>query len=67
MKAYLAMWAILLIAVSARSEDVDRKPQDEAFLRNTWLESMTSSGASLIRVQLTMDMERSETKEEFYK
>jgi len=28
------MWASLLIAVSARSEDVDRKPQDEAFLRN---------------------------------
>ena len=33
----------------------------------TWLESMTLSGARLIRVQLTMDMYRSETKEEFYK
>jgi hypothetical protein len=34
MKAYLAIWAILLIAVSARSGETDRKPLDEQFLRN---------------------------------
>src|SRR6266436_9218548 len=34
MKAYLAIWAILLIAVSARSGEADRKPLDEEFLRN---------------------------------
>lgn len=33
-KAYLAIWAILLIAVSARSGETDRKPLDEQFLRN---------------------------------
>jgi hypothetical protein len=33
----------------------------------TWLENMTSSGARLIRVELTMDMYRFETKEEFFK
>ena len=34
MKAYLAIWAILLIAVSARSGETNRKPLDEQFLRN---------------------------------
>jgi hypothetical protein len=34
MKAYLAIWAILLVAVSARSDETDRKPLDEQFLRN---------------------------------
>ena len=34
MKTYLAIWAILLIAVSARSGETDRKPLDEQFLRN---------------------------------
>ena len=34
MKAYLAIWAILLIALSARSGETDRKPLDEQFLRN---------------------------------
>jgi len=34
MKAYLAIWATLLIAVSARSGETDRKPLDEEFLRN---------------------------------
>jgi hypothetical protein len=34
MKAYLAISAILLVAVSARSEETDRKPLDEEFLRN---------------------------------
>ena len=34
MKAYLATWAILLIAGSARSGETDRKPLDEQFLRN---------------------------------
>ena len=34
MKAYLAIWPILLIAVSARSGETDRKPLDEQFLRN---------------------------------
>ena len=34
MKVYLAIWAILLIAVSARSGETDRKPLDEQFLRN---------------------------------
>ena len=34
MKAYLAIWAILLIAVSARSSETDQKPLDEEFLRN---------------------------------
>ena len=34
MKAYLAISAILLIAVSARSGETDRKPLDEQFLRN---------------------------------
>jgi len=34
MKAYLAIWAILLIAVSARSGETDQKPLDEEFLRN---------------------------------
>ncbi len=34
MKAYLAIWAILLVAVSARSGETDRKPLDEQFLRN---------------------------------
>lgn len=34
MKAYLAIWAILLIAVSARSGETDRKPLDEQFFRN---------------------------------
>jgi hypothetical protein len=34
MKAYLAIWAIFLIAVSARSGETDRKPMDEEFLRN---------------------------------
>jgi hypothetical protein len=33
MKAYLAIWAILLVAVSARSDEADRKPLDEQFLR----------------------------------
>ena len=33
-KAYLAMWAILLVAFSARCGETDRKPLDEAFLRN---------------------------------
>ena len=34
MKAYLAISAILLIAVSSRSGETDRKPLDEEFLRN---------------------------------
>jgi hypothetical protein len=34
MKAYLAIPAVLLVAVSARSEETDRKPLDEEFLRN---------------------------------
>jgi hypothetical protein len=34
MKAYLAIWPILLIAVSACSGEADRKPLDEEFLRN---------------------------------
>jgi len=34
MKTYLAIWAILLIALSARSGETDRKPLDEQFLRN---------------------------------
>jgi hypothetical protein len=34
MKAYLAIWAILLIAVSERSGETDRKPLDEQFFRN---------------------------------
>jgi len=34
MKAYLAISAILLIAVSARSGETDRKPLDEEFLRS---------------------------------
>jgi hypothetical protein len=34
MKAYLVIWAILLIAVSARSGETDRKPLDEQFFRN---------------------------------
>jgi len=34
MKAYPAIWAILLVAVSARSDETDRKPLDEQFLRN---------------------------------
>jgi hypothetical protein len=34
MKAYLSIWAILLVAVSARSDETDRKPLDEQFLRN---------------------------------
>ena len=34
MKTYLAIWAILLIAVSARSGETDQKPLDEPFLRN---------------------------------
>jgi len=34
MKAYLAIWSILLIVVSARSGETDRKPLDEQFLRN---------------------------------
>ena len=33
-KAYLATWATLLIAGSARSGETDRKPLDEQFLRN---------------------------------
>ena len=33
-KAYLAISAILLVAASARSEETDRKPLDEEFLRN---------------------------------
>ena len=33
-KAYLAIWAILVIALSARSGETDRKPLDEQFLRN---------------------------------
>ena len=33
-KAHFAIWAILLIAVSARSGETDRKPLDEEFLRN---------------------------------
>ena len=34
MKAYLAIWSILLIVVSARSGETDRKAPDEQFLRN---------------------------------
>jgi hypothetical protein len=34
MKAYLAIWSILLIVVSARSGETDRKPLDEQFLHN---------------------------------
>ena len=33
-KAHFAIWAILLIAVSASSGETDRKPLDEEFLRN---------------------------------
>jgi hypothetical protein len=33
-KAHFAIWAILLIAVSASSGKTDRKPLDEEFLRN---------------------------------
>ena len=34
MKAHLAIWAILLVAVSAGFGETDRKPLDEEFLRN---------------------------------
>jgi hypothetical protein len=34
MKAYFAIWAILLVAVPARYGETDRKPLDEQFLRN---------------------------------
>jgi hypothetical protein len=34
MKAYLAITAIFLVAVSARSGEADQKPLDEEFLRN---------------------------------
>src|SRR5213595_1840653 len=34
MKACLAIWAILLFALSARSGEAGRKPLDEQFLRN---------------------------------
>ena len=34
MKAYLAIWGILLVAVSARCAEADKKPLDEEFLRN---------------------------------
>jgi len=34
MKPCLAIWAILLFALSARSGEADRKPLDEEFLRN---------------------------------
>jgi len=34
MKAYLAIWAILLFAVSAHSGEADQKPLDQEFLRN---------------------------------
>ena len=34
MKAHLAIWTILLFAVSAHSGKADRKPLDEEFLRN---------------------------------
>jgi hypothetical protein len=34
MKAYLAIWATLLVAVSVRSGEADQKPLDEAFLRS---------------------------------
>ena len=34
MKAYLAIWTTLLVAVSARSGETDQKPLDEAFLRS---------------------------------
>ena len=33
-KAYLAICAVLLVAVSVRSSGTDRKPLDEEFLRN---------------------------------
>ena len=33
-KAYLAIWATLLVAVSACSDETDQKPLDEEFLRN---------------------------------
>jgi hypothetical protein len=33
-KAYLAIWAILLVAVSARCGKADQKPLAEEFLRN---------------------------------
>ena len=33
-KVYLAIWAVLLVAVSVRSSGTDRKPLDEEFLRN---------------------------------
>jgi len=33
-KAHFAIWGILLIAVSASSDETDRKPVDEEFLRN---------------------------------
>ena len=33
-KAHFAIWAILLIAVSASSGETDQKPLDEEFLRN---------------------------------
>jgi hypothetical protein len=33
-KAHFAIWGILLIAVSASSDETDRKPLDEEFLRN---------------------------------
>src|SRR5882757_3692207 len=33
-KGHLAIWAFVLIAVSASSGDADRKPPDEEFLRN---------------------------------
>src|SRR5215211_6062678 len=34
MKAYLAIWAILLVAISTRSGETEQKPLDEHFLRN---------------------------------
>jgi hypothetical protein len=47
--------------------DADSKELDEEFLRGYMAESMTSSGARLIRLRLTPAMSPFETREEFYK
>ena len=49
MQAYLAISAIFLFAVAARSGEADRNPWMNSSFVATWLESMTSLGARLIR------------------
>jgi hypothetical protein len=64
MKAYLAIWAILLIAVSARSGETDRKPLDEQFLRNYMAGEYDLMGR---KADSSATYNGHETKEEFYK